>query len=81
MGVAVREYLKKESVNRILGLKEDVPIDLEEMRTNLKVTFYQIDPISEDLASFFNKLRLSFEEMGIHVLNFDDTLDESNRIG
>ena len=80
MGVVVREYLKTESISRILGLKEDVPLSLEEMRANLKVTFYQINPISEALASFFNKLRLSFEEMGVEVLDFNDTLDESNKV-
>lgn len=80
MGVVVREYLKTESVNRILGLKEDVPLDLEGMRTNLKVTFYQFDPISEFLASFLNKLRLSFEVLGVQVLDFNDTLNESNKV-
>jgi hypothetical protein len=80
MGVEVREYLQLDSVRRILGLKEDVPLSLEEMRANLKVTFSQIDPISEVLSSFLNKLRLSFEELGIQVLEFIDTLDESNKV-
>ena len=80
MGVEVREYLELDSVRRILGLKEDVPLNLEGMRANLKVTFYQIDPISEVLGSFLNKLRLGFEDLGIQVLDFIDTLDESNKV-
>jgi hypothetical protein len=75
-----REYFRTGNASRILGLKEDIPLSLADMRSNLKVTFYQLNPVSPFLNSFFNKLRLGFENLGVQVLDFNDSLDETNKV-
>ena len=55
-------------------------MNLDEMRKNLKVTFYQFNPVSKFLHSFADKLLEGFRELGIQVLDFQDTLDEKNKV-
>ena len=80
MGVIEKEFLTAESVERIIGLKEHIPLQLDEMSRNLKVTFYQFNPVSDALTNFIEKLRTGFEQVGIEVLEFQDTLNEKNKV-
>ena len=72
--------IKLERINGLLGFSEDIPLDLETMIADLKVTFYQISPISNALNKFYNSLKLSFLELGVEVLDFAHTLDESGKV-
>ena len=72
--------IKLERINGLLGFSEDIPLDLETMIADLKVTFYQISPISNALNKFYNFLKLSFLELGVEVLDFEHTLDQSGKV-
>ena len=74
------DFLHNKAVNKILGLKEKIPLNLEEMRSNLRVTFYQVNPISEFLDSFYEGLKTSFIELGIETIEFEEALDDSGKI-
>jgi hypothetical protein len=74
------DYLQTETVCRLLGLDENIPLTLEEMRLNLKVTFHLLNPISASLNKFFDSLRLGFEELDIQTFDFEETLDEEGKV-
>ena len=74
------DFLPTETVSRILGLDENLPLTMEEMRQNLKVTFHLLNPISDYLNNFFNSLRWAIEELGIQTFDFEETLDGAGKV-
>ena len=80
LNVPANNYVCTKTISKVLGLQEGVPLDLNEMRTNLKVTFHKLNPVSKSLNTFFETLRTSFETLGIQVIDFEKTLDENNKV-
>ncbi len=79
-GVVASEYLETATIKRILGLKEDIPLSIDDMKGALKVTFYQVNPVSEFMNQFYDKLCSGFKALGVEVVDFKDALDDSNKV-
>ena len=73
-------FVCRETVSKILGLNELAPLSIKGMADNLKVTFRQLNPISDSLNNFYDNLRLSFEELGVQTLDFEDALDDNKKV-
>ena len=78
--VRMSKSVSAETVNEILGFNEGIPLSLEGMVGDLKVTFFQKNPLSYSLNNFYNKLKLSFEELGVEIINFEDALNDAGKV-
>ncbi len=64
------------AVQTILGLKQSVPLDANQMSSELQVTFYPQSEESIQLERFTKNLKCAFEALGIEILDYDDALLE-----
>ena len=63
------------TIEKIIGLNDNVKIDVEGMARDMKVTFFpQYSEVSDSVASFSNKLEKAFIAAGVEVLPFEETL-------
>lgn len=72
--------MSAKTVNRILGFNEEIPLSLAEMIKGLKITFFQISPVSDSLNEFYAELKANFKELGVQVIYFKDSLDDSGKV-
>ena len=64
--------LKKEIIERILGIEGDTPLTPIEMTRNLKVTFFPAGNASNLVRQFSHNLRDSLSELDINIIPFEE---------
>lgn len=80
MKVKYSNGISTKAIQTILGLNKTVPLKVEEMACQLRVTFYQPLKLSKQLEHFSEKLKRVFGSFGVEILDFDDTLEgEQNK--
>ena len=79
-GISWDNYIKPEAINRLLGIKEAIPLSIDEMRRHLRVTFYEANPASQTVREFITKLQASFESMDIEVIPYEQAIGKDNKI-
>lgn len=80
VGVRLGEFIHTETVANVLGLRPDMPLQIDEMLHKLRVTFYEANPISNALKLFFNTLQSNFQQIGIEVIPYDEALNEAGKV-
>jgi hypothetical protein len=63
-------------VKKILGINEAIPLNLEELSSSLKVTFYPYisSGVSEEVAEFSNDLKSALKKAGAEIIPYEDAL-------
>ena len=70
--------IQKDTITRILGTKDQVPIHLDEMVKELSITFY--NPMPDEESIVFTQLNTLFNQLGIKTIDFEDALTETGKV-
>lgn len=68
--------IDQETIQAILGIKERVYIKPEEMADKMNITFfpYKKDGLSNEIIDFSKKLKKTFEELNVNIVDYDKAL-------
>jgi len=81
--------LSQDAIQKILGIKKKVSLSAEEMVKEMKVAFYPKEGlgVNQNIRDFNEKLKASFEKIGVKIVSYEDSLEvvplrrRLNRIG
>jgi len=75
-------YITKEAVQKILGIKEEVPLLPEHMASTIAITFFPHDKnkVSKEIEEFGNKLHLALNKLGVKLVPFEESFIPFPRI-
>ncbi len=68
------QLLGNGTVQKLLGIRGQVPLTHEEMLEKLRVCFFPARELTPRLTAFLPKLRKGFQQLGIEVMDFEEAL-------
>lgn len=68
--------IDQETIQVILGIKEEVHVKPKEMADKMNITFfpYDKDSVSREVISFKNKLENTFKDLNVNIVPYDKSL-------
>lgn len=68
--------LSQEALDKIIGIKEIVPLSHLEMAKIMKVTFFPFDEeyLSKNILNFYRDLKIKLNELGVEVIPYEKSL-------
>ena len=73
--------IKNKTIKSILGIKESIALTVDDMVSDLDITFYPAhNNPSKDITNFCEKLRTTLKELHANIIPYEQTLNSKKRI-